>query len=307
MPSGVPDIDLTSLRWSTVVAKSGGFRSAAALLGVEQSAVSRRIRHIEDELGVSLFQRGVRGAAPTNAGEVFLRRVEGLLQGLGVAVSDAQAAGRGQVGRLRIGLTFSFLSDALFHLIDRFHAAHPRVFIEMIEGRAGDHLDAVASRRLDVAVLPGGMTVSGLDVSVLWRERLLIAVPQDHPLALAQHVHVGDLDRVRLLVSERDVGRSPFIDAAGRFASGPEVITQETGAALLLEQTRMGLGLTLIGSGSLKGLRLDGGLVFRPLMLEPDTPLTVAAAWSSENDNPVLRRFVSAARRTERAPPAASD
>jgi len=176
-PSPAPDLDLRSLQWSLIVARLGGFRRAAHALGVEQSAVSRRVRDLEDDLGVSLFQRGPGGAVATHAGRAFLQRVDALVGGLAAAVAEARDAGAGQVGRLRIGVSFSLVSDSLFELIRRFHAAHPRVRIEMIEGRASAHLEAVADRRLDVAVLPGGMTVAGLDMSVLWRERVLIALP----------------------------------------------------------------------------------------------------------------------------------
>lgn len=294
------DIDLTSLRWSMAVARSGGFRSAAASLGVEQSAISRRVRRLEDDLGVSLFHRSTRGVSPTNAGRRFLRRVEILLDSLGLAVADAQRAGSGQVGQLRIGLTFSFLSEALYRLIDRFHGAHPSVLIEMVEGRAEDHLRAVADQRLDIAVLPGGMTVTGLDVSILWRERLLVAVPRNYPLAKIDVIRTDDLSGMRVLVSAGDIGRAAFNQFGGGGGGGglgPDVSVQEAGAALLLEQTRMGLGVTIISAGALKGLRPDPDLVIRPLALEADTTLAIAAAWCAGNDNPVLRRFVSAARR----------
>lgn len=290
------DIDLISLRWSMAVARAGGFRPAAASLGVEQSAISRRVRRLEDDLGVSLFHRNTRGVSPTTAGRQFLRRVETLLDSLGLAVVDARLAGAGQIGQLRIGLTFSFLSQALYRLIDRFHGAHPQVLIEMVEGRARDHLQAVADRRLDIAVLPGGMTVAGLDVSVLWHERLLIACRQDHPLAHMEVIHPEHLSGARVLVSAGDVGQAALEVFGGR-GPGPELLLQEAGASLLLEQARMGLGLTLVGSGSLDGLRLDADLVLRPLAVKEDATLEVTAAWWAGNDNPVLRRFVSAARR----------
>lgn len=296
MPTPV-DLDLTSLRWSMAVVRLGGFRRAAESLGVEQSAVSRRIRGLEEELGVSLFHRSTRGAEPTNAGRQFLRRVDALLNGLRLAISDARAAGAGQSGHLRIGLTFSMLSDGLFNLIERFHGAHPAVTIEMVEGRAIDHLDAVADRRLDVAMLPEGMTVTGLDVSVLWRERLLIALPVNHPCAAAEVVCVAHIPKAKLLISERDIGRSLFSEIARRHQAELEVDIQDAGAGLLLEQTRMGLGLTLLGSGVLSSLKSDGALVFRPLAFEREEPLIVAAAWSPGNDNPALRRFVSSAKR----------
>jgi DNA-binding transcriptional LysR family regulator len=294
MTAGPPQVDLTSLRWSMAVAKAGGFRRAAEALGVEQSALSRRVRRLEEDLGVSLFQRSVRGTAPTNAGAVFIRRVEGLFEGLASAISDARAAGRGQTGHLRIGLSFSLRSMGLLSLIDRFHGAHPRVRIEMSEGSAGAHLDAVADQRLDVAILPGGMRVTGLDISVLWEEDLLVALPSDHPKAASSSIRLADIAKTRLLISERDIGRGPFASLVQ--TTGLDVEVLDAGAALLLEQTRMGFGLTLLGAGALAQIRPGLGLVFRPLAQDGQRRLSVAAAWSASNDNPALRRFMSAAR-----------
>lgn len=289
-----PHVDLTTLQSSMTVARAGGFRRAAETLGVEQSALSRRVRRLEDELGVSLFQRSARGAALTNAGRVFMRQVEALLEGLGLAISDARAAGRGQVGRLRIGMTFSLHSRTLLGLIESFHGAHPKVRIEMSEGSAGAHLEAVANQRLDVAILPDGMRVTGLDISVLWEEELLIALPTDHPAAEASSVDLGDIAEARLLISERDIGRGPFASLIQ--STGGQIEIVDAGAALLLEQTRMGLGLTVLGAGALEHVRTGLGLVFRPLVSQADRRLGIAAAWSSSNDNPALRRFISRAR-----------
>nr|WP_295238198.1 LysR family substrate-binding domain-containing protein [uncultured Brevundimonas sp.] len=211
-------------------------------------------------------------------------------------MTDARLAGVGQVGQLRIGLTFSFLSEALYRLIDCFHGAHPSVLIEMVEGRAEDHLRAVADQRLDVAVLPGGITVTGLDVSILWRERLVIAIPLSHPLASIDIIRTNDLSGMRVLVSAGDIGRVA-LNLFGGVCPGPDVAMQEVGAAVLLDQSRMGLGMAILGEGSLKGLRPGPDFIVRPIAFETDEPLAVAAAWCARNDNPVLRRFVSATRR----------
>ena len=132
---------------------------------------------------------------------------------------------------------------------------------------------------------------------MLWRERLLIALPVNHPCAAAEVVCVADIPKAKLLISERDIGRSLFSEIARRHQAELEVDIQDAGAGLLLEQTRMGLGLTLLGSGVLSSLKSDGALVFRPLAFEREEPLIVAAAWSPGNDNPALRRFVRSAKR----------
>lgn len=132
----------------------------------------------------------------------------------------------------------------------------------------------------------------------LWRERLLIAVPKAHPLAQLDVIGLEDLRGERLLVSAGDVGRPTFNLWGDKLAL--DIVVQEVGAAVLLEQARMGLGVTVLGSASLKSLRPDPDLVIRPLAFDPDPPLVVAATWSARNDNPALRRFVSDTIRSSR-------
>ncbi len=287
-------LDLTSLRWSIAVASAGGFRKAAQTLGVEQSALSRRIRGLEDEIGVSLFHRNPGGASPTFAGTSFIRGVEHAFDLLTDCVTEAQEAGQGRLGRLKIGLTPSFLSDALFGLLDRFRGAHPHVQIEMVCGDAEDHLAAVADRRLDVAVLPGGMTVTGLDMSELWRESLHLVLPAHHVLAQGSTVDLLALEQGSLLISEGDLGA----DALAHVGLPPSVTVRivRAGLPILLSQVELGLGLAIIASSALAHARLPAGLIHRPLSAKNGLSVSFAAAWYHQNDNPALRRFVSSAR-----------
>jgi DNA-binding transcriptional LysR family regulator len=91
------------------------FRRAARALGLRQSAVSCRVRELEDELGVSLFERGRTGVRVTNPGALFLEQARNALEQLSHAAKAAGAAGRGAVGRLNVGILSSmgggFLRD----------------------------------------------------------------------------------------------------------------------------------------------------------------------------------------------------
>jgi len=289
-----PRLDITSLRWSLAVASAGGFRKAADALGVEQSALSRRVRGLEDEIGVSLFHRNPGGATLTFAGVSFIRGVQHALDLLGDTVTEAREAGEGRLGRLKIGLTPSFLSEALFGLLHRFRGAHPHVQIEMISGDAGDHLSAVADRRLDIAVLPGGMRVTGLDVSELWREDLHVVLPATHPLALESTVDLQSLTDGPLLISEGDLGVDVL--AQTRLPSSITLKPVRAGLPIVLAQVELGLGLAIIASGALEHAGLPDSLVHRPLHAGRGLSVSFAAAWYHQNDNPALRRFVSSAR-----------
>lgn len=293
--AGIAMLDVTSLRWSITVAQVGGFRRAAQQLGVEQSAVSRRIRTLEDGLGVSLFQRSARGVTLTNAGVEFVAVVESALALLSVAVTDARSAGSGQRGRLRIGVTGASLGGFLLKVLERFCGAHPKVRIEMSDGPADEQLAAVADRRIDLAVLPGGTTVTGLDVSELWREPLHIAMPSSHRLSTADVVGLSEVAREHMLVSTRDLGRREIASLTRAAGLSLDLESIDVAASLLIGLTRLNLGLAVISAGAAAAVRPPDDVVVR-LLDNSEISAPFAAAWSAANDNPALRRFVSTAR-----------
>jgi DNA-binding transcriptional LysR family regulator len=104
-PGRPPALDIVSITHALLVAECLSFRRAARMLGVRQSAVSRRVRVLEDQLGVSLFERYHAGVRVTAAGARFLDQARDAL--LHNAVKTASAAGRGAIGRLNIGILSS--------------------------------------------------------------------------------------------------------------------------------------------------------------------------------------------------------
>ncbi len=93
---------LTSLRWALRAAEHSSFRAAAASLKVEQAALSRRIRALEDEIGVSLFERRRDGVVLTNAGREFFAPVNSGLAEIDYAAQSAKVAGRAETGALTV-------------------------------------------------------------------------------------------------------------------------------------------------------------------------------------------------------------
>ena len=97
-------VQLVSLVQALAVAEHLNFRHAASTLGVSQSSVSTRIKLLEQDLGILLFERRHRGVRLTEAGRHFLEHVATGVEHLEHAVRTAGAVARGEQGRLRIGL-----------------------------------------------------------------------------------------------------------------------------------------------------------------------------------------------------------
>src|ERR1700730_4922147 len=133
-PPKSPRINPVSVAHALVVADLGSFRGAARALSIRQSALSRRVRALEDELGIALFERSPAGVKVTNVGARFLQQARDALDQLGQASRIAESAGQGASGELRIGIRSSIAAGFLRELIQTYSGRHPDVEIHFFEG-----------------------------------------------------------------------------------------------------------------------------------------------------------------------------
>jgi DNA-binding transcriptional LysR family regulator len=279
-----PAQDITALRSALLVREHLGFRRASEVLGVNQSVLSRRVLALEDALGVSLFQRHAGGARPTGAGERFLRDVQQALALLQQAAAQAGAAGRGEVGRLRLGHVWPVSTGAAEALLRTYRRGAADVELELHEAPAAELAGAVLERDVDVALLESDEAPPALDQLMLWSESWLLATPADAgepggwddapPVICGAH---DDWNRIRRLVVER--GGPPHL-----------VRVQPTSRDGVLGLVAAGAGWAIVPESVAAGTR--AAVRFSPLPIRPAS-LRMSAVWLNDNDNPTLRRFLS--------------
>ncbi|MEF2073602.1 LysR family transcriptional regulator [Consotaella aegiceratis] len=288
-------VDFIHLRYFSAAAERGSFRQAAAALGVQQSSISRAIQRLEGDLGVSLFERGKLGIRLTNAGRRLLDDARVAVDQLERAKREAAAAGRGDLGNLKIGVITSLASGFLRDLLETYARQQPQISIEIWDGSRKDHISAVRSRGLDVAFLTGVSVVQGCDTAELWRERIHLAVPRNHRLASRRRLDWSDLRGERFIVSRFPPGPEVLdyiVRRTGNYGTCPDIEFQAVQLGTLLNLVGMERGITVV-SESLAAVRLPN-VVLRPLM-DPEDEMPISAVWSPDNDNPALRRFNSVA------------
>ena len=292
-PNGT--LDFTGLLYSLAVAEHLGFRKAAVALGIQESAVSRRVRALEDRLHVSLFERGAHGVRLTIAGERFLSHARAALSEIDYAAAGARAAGRGEQGRLRVGFFMPLSGGFLRDLLKRYRSDHPQVATEMHEGSSRHHLTLVRERRLDIAFVAGDRKTADCEMATLWSEPVYVALPHGHRFAAQPEVAWAELENERFIASQSECGAEVH-DHVVRHMAGlghrPEVERITVARDTLLDLVQLGFGVTLVtGTGTLCG---DKAVVFRPLA-NPVDVVSFSAVWSPDNDNPALRQFISLA------------
>lgn len=287
-------LDLTSLHCALLVQEYGSFRQAAHTLNVKPSVVSRRVRSLEDSIGVSLFNRTSRGVQTTIGGARLLKCGRAILSDIDTLKRMAALNGRGEEGRLRFGIVASIASGFSRQLLAAFIQGHPELELEVIERSPRENIAAVRALTLDFALATGMPLSPGCEVESLWHERVVVALPGTHKLATVQEISWEQLEQERFIVSRVDPGpeiQDYIVRGLAELGRHPDVEQVAVQRETLLSLVGLGQGLSLVGEAE-AGVTYPG-VVFRPLDHEE---IAFSLIWSTQNDNPAFRRFLSAAR-----------
>lgn len=295
-------ISLVSLVQMLAVAEYLSFRHTANVLGVAQSVVSRRIRLLEEELGVLLFERSTRGVRLTEAGRHFVERIAAGIDELDRAVKTAGALAHGDIGRIRVGVHNLTPGGFLADLLARHRKKHPDITIEIAEGTARDTIGLVRTRQLDIAFVAGTPELPDCHSRCIWHERLFAVLPANHPLAERKSVAWSDLTCETFLVRPGGTGPQVYEHIvqrlAGRWTATPSILRCDVGRDTLMQMIAQGFGISIASEAT--ALVDTPGAVFRPFHDEPE-PIPFSAVWSPHNQSPMLRNLLDLARKMGRA------
>ncbi|MDJ0447395.1 LysR family transcriptional regulator [Methylocystis sp. JR02] len=288
-------IPLVALIQTLHVAEYLNFRHAANALGVSQSSVSTRIKMLEEDLGVVLFERRHRGVRLTDAGRSFITEVAAGIGHLDLAIKTAGAIMNGAVGHLSIGLLSSIASGFLADLRRRYRDEHPEIELDIFEGRSDEIIRQVREAKLDIAFVVGAVEAPDCHSRQLWSEALMVALPQSHPLACAEHLVWGDLAAETFLVRQSGAGPQALDHIVRRLVErekSPRIRRCDVGRDTLMHLIADGEGIALTSEAA-ACVPLPG-VLFRPIADEPDRA-RFSAVWSPHNRGPALRHLLDLA------------
>ena len=187
-------MELRQLRYFATVAEELHFGRAAERLLIAQSVVSQQIRRLERELDVVLFDRSARHVRLTEAGRAFLPEAIAVLDAQKRAVASMARFAETRSRLLRIG-TSAGLGDRLTAVLDGLARWLPGTEVDLISAPTGRRLELLAEGGLDATFVRGGVDEGAGSVRALpvWREDLVVALPQANPLADASELCLRDL------------------------------------------------------------------------------------------------------------------
>ena len=284
------DMELRHFRCVLAVAHSLHFARAAAELGISPPALTKQVQETEQLLGTRLFQRSQRAVALPAAGELFVIEAARALDQLAQAQDVARRAGRGELGRLEIGYVASAAySGVLQSQFARFRASHPGIHISARE-TAMDALPGLLDQgRVDLAfVRPPLRLPDGIDMVVLLRDRFVLAVQADSPLARLEVAEPAALTQQAFIVPEQELGTLE-VSRRGGFAA--QVVSRPGSLVAVLTEVSLGVGCAIVPHSVMASVQLPG-VVFRELAA-PQISSEIAVAFRRHEQAPAARAFIA--------------
>jgi DNA-binding transcriptional LysR family regulator len=259
-------VNFAQLEYFLAVTRFKSFCHAAESAYVSQSALSKQIKAMEEELGTELFVRGSTGVSLTPAGETFLRfasststNYENVIMRLAQYSDSAQL--RVRVGALPLTSAYNLVTD----LAD-FQADNLGVQVDLCERNQDEILKRLELHRLDVAILRTDLiSPDEYDCIPLIRDEIVIVCSNQHPLARQQRVSINELKDTRFVMLEEHSGvYTAFIEECGKHGFFPNVTFTHARHEPLMAVVTRNIGITALPRGLTHG-RNESSITCVPL------------------------------------------
>ncbi len=185
--------DLTTLRLFEATAELGAITKAANRMALAPAAASRRIADLEAQFGLPLFERRPHGMALTDAGRTLLAHARSMMHSVARMHDDAAAFRQGDRGVVRVAACTSAVLQFLAADIQRCHAIHPGIRIDLQEMNSHGVVQTVTRGIVDIGLYESSFGMTDLPTLPYREDRLIVLAPADHPLAAKKSVRLDDI------------------------------------------------------------------------------------------------------------------
>lgn len=262
-------MELRQLRYFVMVAEEGNFGRAARRLRITQPPLSMQIKSLEQELRVELLARTTRSVRLTDAGRSFLGQAEAILHSVEESIEIARSAGEGLAGRLAVGFISSATLSLLPPTVRLFRDRFGGVELELKELTSGEQLDALYDREIRIGLVRLPLGAPGIRFEPMLEERLLVALPEGHPLEALKRVTIEDISDLPLVFFDRKLVpglHKQILELYQGAGAYPRVAQEAIHLQTIVALVASGVGLAILPESANRVYR--EGVSYRPLGAE---------------------------------------
>ncbi|NBI28407.1 LysR family transcriptional regulator [Chengkuizengella marina] len=285
-------MELRQLIYFVKVANKQHVTKAAEELHVAQSAVSRQIHQLEEELGVKLFIPKGRNLQLTPVGRLFLRRMESIISQFDKAVEEVHEFMDPELGEIRLGFPHSLGVDFVPLLVSKFKRDHPNVKFRFKQGKYNTLLKSLKTGDIDLALIsPFPEDDEYVTGEVLLTEELFAILPPDHVLSNEKEIRLGQLkDESFVLFNEEYSLRTIVWDACENAGFTPNIGFEGEETDTIRGLVAAGMGVSLLPEMALKS-SLTSLQPAKIKVIDPNVNRTIGIIHRKDEKLPLVADF----------------
>jgi DNA-binding transcriptional LysR family regulator len=293
-------LELSELRAFLVLADHLHFSYAAEVLHVSQPALTKQMQRLEAKVAGRLLVRGYRKVALTPAGEILRDRARGLLREAEVAEQMARLAANGKAGVLRIGFGIGSLAAGLPDMLMRFRQQFPEVQVSMRDMSTPNQIEALHQGDIDVGFVRLPVESAELVTVPVLEEMLVAAIPR----GMSYRKGLSELRNEPFVVISRSSSVSFFdhlVQTCRAAGFSPRIVQEVNELLTVLFLVQAGAGVSLVPSSASR-MRVPNVRLLDTHLAE--AKWKIGLTWRKrDQSDPLVRNFVSLARRLRNAAP----
>ncbi|MEQ6290023.1 LysR family transcriptional regulator [Vogesella sp. GCM10023246] len=262
------NITLRQLRAFLAVSQHGGFGRAGDRVGLTQSAVSRSIRELEEQLGIRLLDRTTREVLLTATGQRLSGQLTRVLDELDSVLAEARQAGEQAKGTVRVASSPTLSASLMPACLAACGQRYPQLQLQLLDQVQRLNLDSVLAGEVDFGLVVDPRAQPELHSERVLSDPFCLVLPPDHPLAAQDSVHWSQLQNASLVLLDGNSGSRPLIEAALAVQGVSAQVVQQLGhSTAVFRVVEAGIGISISPRLALP-LPAGSALTVRPLLPE---------------------------------------
>ena len=244
-------MEIRQLMYFIQIVKSGTYSAAAKQLYLSQPALSKAVKHLEEELGAKLLVQGDKRSEPTDVGRVLFERGQQLIREYNDLLGAVDEANSRNRGRLHFGIPYGLGQILFYRLTADFSRAFPEMEL-VVSGHGSAHIrEEVLAGRLDIgATLIPPEPEPGLEATVIMRDQFFLLLPRAHPLAGREGGRFAQLREEQfILLNEEFVMTRMTRQSCAMAGFAPRVKIVANRSDFIAELVADGQGIAVIAGG----------------------------------------------------------
>jgi DNA-binding transcriptional LysR family regulator len=242
-------MELRHLRYFKLLAEELHFRKASDKLHIAQPALSRQVKELEKELGVTLFERNRRKVVLSPIGKHLYNKTIAIFKLVEETKKELKELETMEVGKLRVGYVASALHSALPKFLTNLKKNKPRLQVSICEMSTSDQIESLRNGLIEVGFVRGPVNSKELIQTIVYKEDFALFLPANHPFVKKRLTDLRILREEPFVFFPRHYNPGYFdktISLCERAGFSPNIQYEGLGSNTLLQMVGSGLGVTIL-------------------------------------------------------------